>query len=379
MSYILLTWLLAPLWWPISLLRKLLNPQPKRILILEIAGIGDVVCSAHLYTQLRAQYPQARIDLVVDPVALSMAQALPMLDHVIEFSYAHQRGLMGRFRLTRLCLGYDTGLCLIPGAAQLTALCLAALPRRATVMPFPLNRSYAFLQPLMSSVVQHKSGSSFLATQARLFKHIGVASPDSKKKLPIIAGRVENPALIQATGQGAVGLLVGSGRALKRLTHEQLVGIVTSLLTKIDSHPDVSVVLLGGPADRIVAQQIIHALEPALRQRIVDTTGVYALADLPIVLREMLIVIGVDSGVTHMADALGVPIVCIAGPVDLNEVYVPNRHREFIVVKPVCYPCSTVFDTPSSCRTGTLACLQFDLPRLMQAVKKLLALKEANS
>lgn len=379
MSYILVIWLLAPIWWPISLLRRLISAKPKRIVILEIAGIGDVVCSAHLFTQLRAQYPKARIDLVVDPVAASIAQALPMLDQVIEFPYAQQRGLLGRLRLARLCMSYDTGLCLIPSAAQLTAFCIAALPWRLAVMPSPLNRSYAFLQPLMSSVIRHKTGFSFLATQAMLFQKIGVASAFPKKQLPKVLAKITDPLLVKATTQGTIGILVGSGRSLKRLTHHQLVSTVVDLLTKIDINPDLNVVMLGGPGDRAVAQKIIDAVEPGLRQRIIDTTGTYSLAVLPALLSEMRLVIGVDSGVTHMADALGVPIVCIAGPVDLNEVYVPGEGREFITMSPKCYPCSSVFDTPIACKTGTLACLQFDQEMLSKAVNKLLAAKEATS
>jgi heptosyltransferase II len=92
---------------------------------------------------------------------------------------------------------------------------------------------------------------------------------------------------------------------------------------------------------------------------VISTVGQYELAQLPSVLKQLKLFIGVDSGVTHMADALGVPIVCIAGPVDLNEVYASSQNHQLLCAHELeCYPCSTVFNTPGTCQRGDRACLQ---------------------
>ena len=86
------------------------------------------------------------------------------------------------------------------------------------------------------------------------------------------------------------------------------------------------------------------------------------------------LLIGVDSGVTHMADALGVPILCIAGPVDLGEVYGPaTAKRQFLITPLSCYPCSRVFDTPATCHRGTVACLMtLDADAIVRQVAQML-------
>lgn len=348
--------MLAPIWWPLAIARRFINSTPSRIVIFEIAGIGDVVCSTHLFAQLRARYPDAVIDLVVDPIAASLAPALPMINRVIQFPYARQRGLMGRLRLTQRCLGYDTAICLIPSAAQLVAFCLAAVPRRLAVLPAPLNNSYRTLRPLVTDVALHHTGQYFLQTQATLFQAVDVAKADARKWMPVSERQFNSkvPCLSETIN---IGVLVSSGRALKRIEPDKLAAIVAQLLDGVTIAP-VKIVIIGGPADKALAQSIVERLTEAQRTQIEDAVGHYALNELPHLLTQISVLIGVDSGVTHMADALGVPVVCVAGPVDLNEVYQAGEMRQRITADLPCYPCSTVFDTPSQCRTGDLACLR---------------------
>lgn len=355
MSYILLTWLLAPIWWPLAVFRRVISRTPRRIVIFEIAGIGDVICSANLLGQLRQVYPSARIDLVIDPIANTLAPALTMIDRVMPFAYAEQRGLAGRLRLMQLCLGYDTAICLIPSAAQITGFCLAALPRRLSVLPLPLNSSYRLLAPLLTAHVNHSPGAFFLETQSRLFNKLGLLHPNTAKTFDVPNRDVVIPGLNPVARH--IGLLVGSGRALKRVPLPTLTSLVTQLVQNTAARP-VQVFLIGGPADTELAGQIRHGVPPSAQAQVKDLSGQYALAELPTVLCKLDLLIGVDSGVTHMADALGVPILCIAGPVDLGEVYAPaTDKRQFLITPVSCYPCSRVFDTPATCHQGTVACL----------------------
>lgn len=350
MSYIMLAWLSAPIWWPLALLRRMLNPTPKRIIIFEIAGIGDVVCSAHLFEQLRVRYPSAVIDLVIDPVAASLTPALPMINRVIHFPYARQRGLMGRLRLAQCCVGYDSVICLIPSAAQLVAFCLAAVPRRFSVLPAPLNTSYRALRPLLSQVSIHRPGAYFIKTQADIFFFLGLTQADATKKLAW-QGVNTKPTFQPNT----IGILVGSGRALKRMSTDQITDLVKGLLV---DPVGFRVVLIGGAADQAAAKDVQLQLAEQYQSRIDDLTGLYTLAELPGMIKQLHLMIGVDSGVMHMADALGVPILCIAGPVDLNEVYQPGTQRALLASNLACYPCSRVFDTPAECHLGHRKCLR---------------------
>ena len=355
MLYIIATWLLAPIWWPMALLRRIATSSPKRILIAEIAGIGDVVCSASLFQALRDQYPEATIDLLVDPIAKSLSPILPMVNNVYLFAYPEQKGLKGRLKLARIAARYDTAICLIPSAAQLTAFCWGAVPRRLTVLPGRLNTSYQLLAPLMTGVACHADGSYFPATQFELSKSLLPGHSMPQKTLPI--PKQECSFQLPADTEW-IGLLVSSGRALKRLSEAQLAAIIEGLLQHTEGNR--GVVLFGGPGDVAQASEVLAMLaHTGVSASVINTVGQYELAKLPGILQQLKLFIGVDSGVTHMADALGVPIVCIAGPVDLGEVYAPSQGHQLLCAEELeCYPCSTVFNTPGTCRRGDRACLQ---------------------
>ena len=375
MLYILLTWLLAPLWWPVALVRRIATPTPKRILIAEIAGIGDVVCSASLFQSFRDQYPEATIDLLVDPIAKGLAQLLPMVDGVRLFAYPEQKGLKGRLKLAFIATKYDTAVCLIPSAAQLTAFCWGSVSRRFTVLPGNVNTSYRLLAPLMTRVACHADGSYFPATQFELCKSLlpGRSMPQKTLPIPKQEGSFQLPADTEW-----IGLLVSSGRALKRLSEAQLAAIIEGLLQKTERKQ--GVVLFGGPGDVVQASEVLAMLAHTdASANIINTVGQYELAKLPGILQQLKLFIGVDSGVTHMADALGVPIVCIAGPVDLGEVYAPSKaHKLLCAVELECYPCSTVFNTPGTCQRGDRACLQqLSVQSVLVAASNLLEQKHA--
>ena len=168
MIYILLNWLLAPLWWPLAQVRKLACKTPRRILIAEIAGIGDVVCSTAVFKAVRERYPKAHIALMVDTVVAELAKQDVNLNEVIPFAYGEQRGLKGRLKLMRIMSNFDTMICLVPSAAQLTAACWAVVPRRYSVLPDVPTRSYQWLAPLITHVEAHETNTPFVRTQLHL-------------------------------------------------------------------------------------------------------------------------------------------------------------------------------------------------------------------
>lgn len=368
MIYIVLTWLLAPIWWPVALLRMLLCPQPKCILIGEIAGIGDVVCSTAVFSAVRARYPEAHIALMIDSIAADLAPVLPAIDEVIVFRAADQRGICGRLALMRRLSGFDTFMCLIPSAAQLTAACWAALPRRYAVLPDVPVTSYAWLKPLMTHSCAHQVGSNFVATQLRLLAPLGVMGRFEARDLRVTeAARQMAGVIIPDTDHRWIGIAVGSGQGIKALDPGTLQRLIELLL----ANPQLGVVLLGGVKESALAESLCASF--ADRRRCVNTAGKVSLDQLPGVLSRLAVFVGVDSGVTYMADTLSVPLVYIPGPASPADQG-PIRAKRVDLRLPLdCAPCSRVFVTPKTCKTGTHLCTRsFTEQDIVAAVFKLL-------
>lgn len=351
MIYILLTWLLVPLWWPVTLVRKHLCPQPKRILIGEIAGIGDVVCSTAVFSAVRARYPEAYIALMLDSIAADLAPALTAIDEVIVFRSADQRGIRGRFALMHQFLGFDTFVCLIPSAAQLTAACWAALPRRYTVLPDVHVSSYAWLKPLMTHSCAHHAGTNFVATQLRLLFPLGVTGHFENRNLHL-AGDAHKTAeiIVPDADHKWIGIAVGSGQGIKALEPGMLQRLIALLLM----NPRLGVLLIGGPKESALAESLCDSIDD--QTRCVSAAGKVGLDQLPGVLSRLAVLVGVDSGVTYMADTLNVPLVYIPGPASPADQGPIRAKRVDLRVPLECVPCSRVFVTPKTCKTGTYLC-----------------------
>lgn len=351
MIYILLTWLLAPLWWPLAQVRKLVFKTPQRILIAEIAGIGDVVCSAAVFKAVRARYPQVHIALMVDTVLVDLAAQDTSLDQIIPFSYSAQRGLKGRLSLMRCMRGFDTVVCLIPSAAQLTAMCWAGAPRRYSVLPDLPARSYKWLSPLMTHALAHETNTPFVGTQLRMLEPLGVKQGDLSRHILVQeSSRVHMKAWLHRPATLWVGIAIGSGQGIKAIQTSVLEAVIHQLLQT----EGLGVVLIGGPKEAPLANQLTQVINS---DRLVNTAGQIKLADLPALIELLIVFVGVDSGVTYIADTLGIPMVYLPGPANPKDQG-PIKAKRITLEKPLpCAPCSRVFVTPKTCAIGTHDCI----------------------
>lgn len=367
MIYIVLTWLFVPLWWPLALVRKLASQTPRRILIAEIAGIGDVVCSTAVFDAVRKRYPKAHIALVVDTVVAELAKQDANLDEVISFAYRAQRGLKGRLNLMRIMSNFDTMICLIPSAAQLTAACWASVPRRYSVLPDVPTSSYKWLSPLMTYALAHQSNTPFVGTQLRLLKPLGIQQEDLTRHLTVQeSSRVLVRAWLNRPDTYWIGIAIGSGQGIKAIQPNLLVSLIRQLL----KNNGIGIVLIGGGKEVSLATRLTQATPGA---RLVNTVGQIGLADLSALLERLSVFVGVDSGVTYMADTLGIPMVYLPGPANPKDQG-PIRAKLITLKKPLpCAPCSRVFITPKTCATGTYACIEsFAATDIASAVMTLL-------
>lgn len=367
MIYVVLTWVLAPLWWPAVQIRKLTIRIPQRILLAEIAGIGDVVCSTAVFKAVREHYPHAYIALMVDTVVAELAKQDANLDEVISFPYGAQRGLKGRLNLMRIMGSFDTMICLIPSAAQLTAACWAGVPRRYSVLPDMSTASYKWLAPLMTHVLAHQSNTPFVGTQLRLLKPLGVQQEDLTRHLPVQeSSRVRLGTSLNLPVTHWVGIAIGSGQGLKAIQPAVLESLIGQLL-QIDR---IGIVLMGGVKEVALAKTLSQK-NPS--DRIVNTVGQINLADLPALIERLSVFVGVDSGVTYMADTLGIPMVYLPGPANPKDQG-PIRAKRINLEKALpCAPCSRVFVTPKTCAVGTHECIEsFTATDISSAVMTLL-------
>jgi len=99
---------------------------------------------------------------------------------------------------------------------------------------------------------------------------------------------------------------------------------------------NMQIALVGSPR----SHEISEAIMTGLKLNLVDLTGKLALDEVPSVLVHCRVFVGNDSGLTHLANFLGLPVVALFGPTD-PETCGPTLPPVSILKKSVpCAPCS---------------------------------------
>jgi ADP-heptose:LPS heptosyltransferase len=116
------------------------------------------------------------------------------------------------------------------------------------------------------------------------------------------------------------------------------------------------IVLIGSGQDLNAAVRISDAV--AKKEHIINATGKLSLAELPALIERLSLFIGVDSGITYMADSLSIPLINIAGPADMQDQR-PVGNDTIILQKELeCVPCSHAFKAPYECQRGDRECIK---------------------
>ena len=355
MIYALLTLLLAPL---LRLFERRPVVPPRRILVVQVAKIGDAICTTPLLRELRSGLPDARITVLAGSAAAPLLRVNPRIDEVLVADAADWKGLAAKWRLAqRLRSGaYDAVLCCNGGATWPVVLAWAGIARRIGLIPNFGGRSQRLAEQLWTAGIAHQGERMIVETYFEMLRALDLAPADRRKEAHAAAGATERAAaLLPEAGRPLIGLAIGAANKLKELGTDKQAELVENLLAE---WPAARIVLLGGPGDRDQAATLIAALPQGARAALIDSCGALALADLPALLSRLDLFVGVDSGLTYIADALEVPLVSVAGPCNMKETGPVGPRARIVQHALPCAPCAHIFRAPYACRIGTRECIR---------------------
>lgn len=349
MIYIVLCYLLLPLRW---LLTRRRPAQPRRILLLQTAKIGDMLCSTPVILALKAHYPQAELTVLHAPVTGRIIAGMAEVDACLAVAPSSWRGWGGKWRLARQIRRghYDMAVNLSPSLPLLLALVWSGIPLTLSILPTRVGKTLALLARLINVTAQHRSGELVLDTLARLLQTQGIALAYRKAMAQGDGGEAICEQLGIAADGSAIGVAISSANKLKELGEDTLVLLCQRLLARYAG----PVVLIGGPEDHDVASQVLARCPPG---HVINSAGRFRLDQLPALMQRLRLFIGVDSGLSYLADTFDVPLVVVVGPMDCREQRPLGEHARFVIKRPPCYPCVFIFNTPYSCKTGDRACI----------------------
>lgn len=265
-----------------------------RILIIKMSSLGDLF-HALPAVHLLKQHLGATVDWVVNDLYADLVRCFTDVDRVITFPrrtfWRDRHVFSGELHRERYDLALD----------------LQGLLKSALV--------------LRSVRATRRIGPSFNREGARLF-YDAVSGPRNKNRhaveenldtvrflgLPVdeVAFPVRFPALTLSGGSPRVGLLPCSRHARKNWPVEHFAAVGRSLRDQRGAH----LFVLGSPADAGPCEALARGIGPG----VTNLCGKTSMLELGGVLRELDLLVTVDSGPMHMAAAVGTPTVAIFGP-----------------------------------------------------------------
>ena len=131
---------------------------------------------------------------------------------------------------------------------------------------------------------------------------------------------------------------------------------------------DFGTLLVGGKSDTDAADSILSSLEPEMST--LSLTGHLSLPQVAATLRRSVLFVGGDSGLAHLAVAVGVPTVVIFGPSDPGKWGLETSSNAVVSVDLPCQPCC-IFGYSKPCHS--VPCMmQISVEQVLQGVRKIL-------
>ena len=325
----------------------------EEILVLRLSSLGDVVLASSFLRSCREHFPSAHVTFVVRDDLAELAAALPGVERVVAVPrrlgiaallrlgaelarrpYAHVFDLHHGMRSRLLVRGL--------GARRRDGFGKQALPRWVLVhLHRDIYGRYGGSRPLRARMLEPLRG---LGLHPQLH--------DTQIVVPA-AARQRAEALLRAAGVRAGELLIGVAPGARWPSKCWPAERYAALLRRLAESTDLRFLLVGGAAERPLA--FITAL--GAPERCLDLSGQIDVLETAAILERCAALLGNDSGLLHVAEAVGRPVLAFFGPTAPEFGYAPYRAASRLLRQPPpCSPCSKNGSRP--CSRPTHECME---------------------
>ncbi|SEQ02376.1 heptosyltransferase-1 [Solimonas aquatica] len=280
------------------------DPQAPRILVVRVSALGDIVFASSLLDGLRRRWPRARIHWLAQAGLAGILREDPRVDEVITLTPQTLKSPAALWRLRRQLRArrYDY---VLEAQGLFKSRLLAALAG-GTRIGFASKEPGSFLihhlLPKGGEIRDISSEYRYLA-QRLTGEYAG-----PPRLQPSAAQRDSVQARARALGLagGFIAFCPFTTRPQKHWFESRWAELAGALAQQGETRP---IALFGGPGDAEAAARILAAAAVP----IVNLVGQTKVAELPAWLAQAQLVIGVDTGLTHIGIAVQTPTVALFG------------------------------------------------------------------
>ncbi len=333
----------------------------RKILLIKLSAVGDVVHTIPVLNKLRRRYPGAQLDWLVTPGIAELLRHHPAITNIIEFereAWSTPWRLApfvsyGRLAAKLRAAGYDLVVDM-HGQFRTAALTLATGAPARIGFDRPRARVWdasprKFPEQARKHAWQGAREGSWLAYTHHipvptLDLHavdrylnvgpiLGLDSEPADFSFPIpqsALSRVE--ALLAQHNANRAGIVIMAPGTLWETKHwgaDKFAAVAAHFMSKGSS-----VILIGSQRERVVCEEVA-----GVAPGVIDLAGMTTLSELAALIQRSAISITNDSGPMHLAVALKRPVVSIFGPTDPVWIGPYKRSDAVLHADLECSPC----------------------------------------
>lgn len=332
----------------LEFLRRLLWPRKRpgkaaRICLYRVGNIGDVTCAVPAMVSVRKAYPTAAITLLTSPGRRGMPGAKDLLDgadwlDAIWVYYADEvdtfwkrLGFLRRLQKASFDLWIELPNDLASVWMSLRNMCLARCAGAKWAYGWRINTIRWGAQ----AQSERRTFPGEVDRLIRILACAGIQTPAVVFPLPLLQQRRSIDTLLEKRGlkqQALAAVAPGAKRPLNRWPIERFAEVVHHLAQK-----GFFVLALGGEPDRELCQQAVRGMN----RDALSLAGDVSLLETCELLRRCRLLVSNDSGVQHLAVAVGTPCVSVFSFWQLRGKWHPYGVPHRVLQKWV--PCHTCF------------------------------------
>lgn len=298
------------------------SPAPRRILIVRLSALGDIVMASGLIPALRTLYPQAELSWVCEAGCVPLLRHNPSIKQVIVWPRGEWEALLkakrymalwravrtfrARLRAEQFDLVLDAQGLLKSGLIAW----LTGAPRRVSIIAREGSHRLVHevvtpppgADPVMGS--EYRYLAHYLGAPQGSFVHdLAVGAEPRQRTREVLQQALQSAWGDATTARPVVVLAPFTTRPQKHWVESNWSDLARALLVR-----GLQPVVLGGPADQEAAARICagqpHCLNLAGKLKLDESVALIADAQL---------LVGVDTGLTHMGSALRIQTVVLFG------------------------------------------------------------------
>ncbi len=333
--------------------------MPPKILLVRFSAIGDILLMTPLIRALRKRHPEAGITVLTKAAFAPLLAHNPRISEVIGWEpdtplaelgkrlralhFTHQLDLHGSLR-SRALRWHTKGMWTTYPKHRVARSVLIRTKRNLSRDHRPVAERYFAAARGLDVVPDEGSLECFLAR------------PTLQSAQDFLADRN------LGVSRQLIGLAPGAAHFTKRWPEHHWTALAQRLVELGND-----VVLVGGPADREVAERVAAAVG----DRSGSSAGAFDLPGTAAILKRVRALVSGDTGLMHLATAVGAPVVALFGPTVEQFGFFPYHAKASVLQRELnCRPCSS--HGGPACPLTHHRCMQDVLPdQVLDALRKL--------